>query len=158
MRIAPATLADLAELLVARGEGVLSAWRWRVLTAQLGLSLAFTVHAVEVTGEDGAGAADGPRHPVAIGGIAPLPGQAGEIWLGAGPGLDRVMLRVVRATRTVLRRVAPAYPGGLMCLVAAGHRPGQRLARMIGCRPSGIAFGASEEWVWQSAGGVRWGS
>jgi hypothetical protein len=109
------------------------------LLAQIGLSLAFAA-----IPEDGAA-------PVAIGGIAPLPGRSGEIWFGAGPALGTHLVRVLGATRQVLRGVAPSYPGGLMCLVEPGHEPGERLARLIGCRRSGVMFKGAAEWVWQGA-------
>lgn len=87
--------------------------------------------------------------PLAIAGIAPLGSTAGEFWFSVRPGAlsDPSLLRgVVQHARWRLAERLADYPDGLIALIAPGHRPGERLARLVGCVPTGYAFLGQAEW------------
>lgn len=137
MRLARAGVAELIQMLDAADRFTLQPEVYGRLLAQVALSQTCAVFG------------DGEEMPAAVAGIFPLPGQAGEIWFMARPeGLGRLAVPAVKAARRVLACCAAAYPGGLMCLVRDGHRPGERLARAIGCVPQSVLLDNAREWTW----------
>lgn len=139
MRLVAGTAEHLIALLDRRAELTLPRRRYSALLAQVALSETYAVLA-----------ADG--RPVAIAGIAPLPGSAGEVWFGAlREGLGADLLQVVRLTRDVLAARGGSYPGGIMCLVSDDNPRGQRLARLVGCVPQPFFLNGRREWTWASS-------
>jgi hypothetical protein len=134
----PADLGNLHALLESQGRLTLSRRTYGRLLAQLALSETCAVFGDEEASE-----------PLAIGGIAPLPNGAGEIWFGVRPGgLGSDLLPFVRAMRRLLFERRAAYPGGLMCMVQDGHEPGERLAALLACRPQPVFIGDHREWTY----------
>lgn len=133
-----ATLADLHALLDSRGQLPLHRGCYSVLVAQIVVGEAYAIYETAAA-----------RAPALLAGIAPLGNGAGEMWFGVQPGgLGRLMLPVVRRMREVIKSRSAAYPGGLCCLVRPGHSPGETLARLLGCGPTGVMLGDQQEWVW----------
>lgn len=133
-----ATLGDLHALLESRGQFTLSPRCYSVLVAQIVVGEAYAIYETAAA-----------RDPALLAGIAPLGNGAGEMWFGVrAGGLGRLMLPVVRRLRAGLVSRKEAYPGGLCCLVRPGHLPGERLAILLGCAPTGVLLGDQQEWVW----------
>lgn len=135
MLLEAATIADIwawaAAAARASGNARTGAGRvYRCLLAQAGVSDAYTLRE-EV---DGA--------PLAIAGILDLTPGEGELWfLGPPSGRGGLGVRMVRAVRIAsdwLDRSQALHPRAIVCHVRAGHRDGQRLARMLGFRLVGV--------------------
>jgi len=134
VRVVPAGIGDLVALLENQSNLTLSRRVYGGLLAQFAASPSFAV-----IGEGG--------RVLSVAGIAPV-GIAGEIWFGVqADGLGPDLLPVVRLAREVLPEFAPAYPGGLFATVIEGHRPGERLARLIGCVETNERIGAHRKWL-----------
>lgn len=134
LRLTPAAPSDVLALLAARGDDFVAAWRLRRLWWQIANSEAYAF------------SLDGERMPLAIAGVVPI-GDAGELWFSCAPAIARHMSLFTRHARQVLRRVVVRHPLGVLCLVECGHEPGERLARIMGLRPTGVCIGRSQEWV-----------
>lgn len=70
-----------------------------------------------------------------------------ECWCIAGPASLPSLHGLMRLCRLTFRRAAQSGPLRIRSLVRAGHRPGQRLARMAGMSFAGLA-GDFEKWEW----------
>lgn len=133
LRLVEAGAAELVALLAARGELTLPTRVYSRLLTQVALSESYAVLEGDAV--------------LALAGIAPVSGVAGEIWFGVKPNsLGRNLLPIVRLARQVIERRRSAYPAGLFCMVREGHRPGERLAAAIGCVPVDCWIEGAREW------------
>ena len=83
-----------------------------------------------------AGRSWGLLHPVtgvaiACGGLHPHDGRL-EAWFVCGPHAADRLLEIVRWAQLTFSRLRQDGPIDIVAQVAAGHAPGQRLARLIG--------------------------
>ncbi len=143
MLFTKANADDLMSLLAGPDQLTQGRWRYARLMAQLAISECRAVY----------GRAEDAR-PLAVVGITPLPGAAGECWFGVGAGvIGPVLNRFVRRARDHLRASEPDYPGGLISLVKVDHRAGERLAALLGFRPLPVVLravlGPHREWRYQ---------
>lgn len=92
---------------------------------------------------------------VATAGLFPLPAtetspRRYEGWFACWPTAAEHTLAIVRLAQLTYRAVAQDGPIEIIAHVAVGHRPGARLARMIGFTPGPIEAGY-ETWIWRGA-------
>lgn len=138
----PAPIVETLELVAATKGGGLKPWMRRGLTLQVLRSLSFAWRERE-TGR-----------LVAAGGFYPLPPaepgeEHAETWFLCRPDLGGNMLEFVRLARLTHRRAAEYGPVRLSATVREGHRPGQRLARLLAYRRLDVVNGY-ELWEWRS--------
>lgn len=78
---------------------------------------------------------------LAIFGLFNRPDNALEAWFQCTPHAAAYMLPLTRRMRTLLR-IRQSRMRPTLCTVQPGHTPGERLARLLGFRPTGEFFDA----------------
>lgn len=94
---------------------------------------------------------DGPL--IAALGFLPLPPEEPgedlqEMWFVCAPAIVPHLVAWVKLARLTLARLAQDGRLRIRAHVAAGHRPGQRLCRLLGFAPAG-RDGSFEQWEWR---------
>ncbi len=92
---------------------------------------------------------------LAVIGFCPIEGAGGEdefeLWFVTRPEIEPSLVRFIRIARLTLRKVADTTGLRILAIVRQGHRPGQRLAKMVGLKRADILDGV-EFWSWRSGG------
>ena len=86
---------------------------------------------------------DGIATPSALFGWCMLPDGDTECWFLVRPDLPwQVLLAILRHAQ----RFFAAYPGPMIAMIAAGHKPGERMAKICGFAPQGVYLSDSQKW------------
>lgn len=119
MGVAPATVADLVDILDAAGKSPLPRQAYACCLVQVTSGAAWIAR----------GEGD---EPLVLGGLYDRPGVASQGWLIAVPTLGGRFARAALGMRQVLRDALRDRPFGVEVQVRRGNRAGERIAASLG--------------------------